>query len=244
MSNAILKTEFDQIIKTAPADMKLPIYIGKHCKDHIFYDLAELKSIAMYGEIGISAVCTTSLFSMLKARENEIRNDYFLSICYDVAYSWTFQDIPFANEYISNTCTGIYSLVHYYSMVKQTLETFAKENAERYARYKEILAKNPRLYIFEGYRGPLCQETIESIGLDLELVKEAFQNAYKYNIYILIPNCFRPENTLAHYIHTSVRIKKTIQGHSADILQNNKVLMCDIQMNWLSYNDGIDCIFH
>lgn len=107
-----------------------------------------------------------------------------MSICYDCSYSWTFKDIPFADEYISNTCTGIYNLVHYYSTVKRTLETFAKENAVQYEKYKEILAKKPRLYIFEGYRGPLCQNAIDDSGLNRDLVKEAFQNAYKFNIYI------------------------------------------------------------
>ena len=78
MNEPILKEEYEKIITSAPSDMELPVYVGKHNDELLYLDLVKAKSIAMYGTTGISSVCNTSLFSMLKAREQILRQKYFL----------------------------------------------------------------------------------------------------------------------------------------------------------------------
>ena len=127
MNEPISKEEYEKIITSAPSDMELPIYIGKHDDELLYLDLVEAKSIAMYGTTGISAVCNTSLFSMLKAREQILRQKYFLCVsCMGGGYSWSFNDIPFADEYITDSCTGVFDLLHYYNDVKRTLKKLSK----------------------------------------------------------------------------------------------------------------------
>lgn len=81
MNEPISKEEYEKIITSAPFDMELPVYIGKSGEKPLYVDLINAKSIAMYGACGISAVCDTSLFSMLKAREQVLREKYFICIC-------------------------------------------------------------------------------------------------------------------------------------------------------------------
>ena len=93
-----------------------------------------------------------------------------------------------------------------------------------FGEYKEYLAKHPRLYIFEGYCGPLSEDVLNDSGLDFAAVKEAFENAYKFHIYIIIPDCIRGKNELAESIHTSINIERTEQCYLATIIQDGKNL--------------------
>lgn len=247
MNEPISKEEYEKIITSAPSDMELPIYIGKHDDEPLYLDLVKAKSIAMYGAVGISAVCNTSLFSMLKAREQVLRQKYFLCVsCVGGFYSWSFNDIPFAHEYITNPCTAIYDILHYYNSVKNMLNKLSGMTEDErkvsdciysFEEYKEYLAKHPRLYIFEGYGGPLSESILNNSGLDFAAVKEAFENAYKFHIYIIIPDCIRGKNELAESIHTSINIERTEQCYSATIMQDGKTLEENICMSWCSENN-------
>ena len=233
--------EFEQIVKDAPQDMKLPIYFGKVDGMLVYMDLTELKSVAMFGQVGISAVCNTVLFSMLKARKQEIIDQYFLSVCcIGGAYSWNFKSIPFANEYIADACTAVYSLLNYYNTVKRTLkklsqmsdEEFEKSNyVHNYEGYKEYIKRHSVIYIFEGFGGPLQKGVLDESGLDIDAVKEAFENAYKYGIYIMVTDCFMETNQLAESLHACVNIEQTKEFyHIATIIQNSKVVKANILM--------------
>ena len=242
MNEPISKEEYEKIITSAPSDMELPVYVGKHNDELLYLDLVKAKSIAMYGTTGISSVCNTSLFSMLKAREQILRQKYFLCVsCVGGYYSWSFNDIPFAHEYITDPCVAIYDLLHYYNSVKNTLIKLSgmTEDERKYSgyiysfgEYKEYLAKHPRLYIFEGYCGPLSEDVLNDSGLDFAAVKEAFENAYKFHIYIIIPDCIRGKNELAESIHTSINIERTEQCYLATIIQDSKNLEEKICMSW------------
>ena len=244
MNDPISKEEYEKIIASAPSDMQLPVYIGKRNDELLYLDLVKAKSIAMYGEIGISAVCNTSLFSMLKAREQILRQKYFLCVsCVGGAYSWSFDDIPFADEYITDACTALYDLLYYYNRVKRSLKELSEMTDDEfedsdyiysYEGYKEYLAKHPRLYIFEGWLGPLSEGILNNSGLELSAVKEAFENAYKFHIYIIIPDCIRGKNELAESIHTAVNIGLTEKNCSATIIQDEKIIGEEICMDWLS----------
>ena len=241
MNEPISKEEYEKIITSAPSDMELPVYVGKHNDELLYLDLVKAKSIAMYGTIGISSVCNTSLFSMLKAREQILRQKYFLCVsCVGGYYSWSFNDIPFAHEYITDPCTAVYDILHYYNSVKSTLNKLLRmtEDERKYSgyiysfgEYKEYLAKHPRLYIFEGYCGPLSEGVLNDSGLDFAAVKEAFENAYKFHIYIIIPDCIRGKNELAESIHTSINIERIEQCYLATIIQDGKTLKENICMN-------------
>lgn len=244
MNEPISKEEYEKIITSAPFDMELPVYIGKSGEKPLYVDLINAKSIAMYGACGISAVCDTSLFSMLKAREQVLREKYFICICCTNGYySWGFKDIPFADEYITDPCTAIYDLLHYYNLVKRTLvelsemtedERIASGYIYSYEEYKEYLAKHPRLYIFEGYCGPLSEGILKNSDLDLDAVKDTFENADKFHIYIFIPDCIRGKNELAESIHTSVNIVWTEKCYSASITQDGEIMKDNICMDWCS----------
>ena len=131
MNEPISKEEYEKIITSAPSDMELPIYIGKHYDEPLYLDLVKAKSIAMYGTTGISSVCNTSLSSMLKAREQVLRQKYFLCVsCVGGGYSWGFHDIPFAHEYITDPCTAVYDILHYYNSVKNTLNKLSKRTED------------------------------------------------------------------------------------------------------------------
>lgn len=247
MNEPISKEEYEKIITSAPSDMELPVYVGKHNDELLYLDLVKAKSIAMYGTTGISSVCNTSLFSMLKAREQILRQKYFLCVsCVGGCYSWGFNDIPFAHEYITNPCTAIYDILHYYNSVKNTLNKLSRMTEDErkvsdyiysFEEYKEYLAKHPRLYIFEGYGGPLSDSILNDSGLDFAAVKEAFENAYKFHIYIIVPDCIRGKNKLAESIHTSINIEWTEQCYSATIMQDGKNLEENICMSWCSENN-------
>ena len=247
MNEPISKEEYEKIITSAPSDMELPVYVGKHNDELLYLDLVKAKSIAMYGTTGISSVCNTSLFSMLKAREQILRQKYFLCVsCVGGYYSWSFNDIPFAHEYITDPCVAIYDLLHYYNSVKNTLIKLSgmTEDERKYSgyiysfgEYKEYLAKHPRLYIFEGYCGPLSEDVLNDSGLDFAAVKEAFENAYKFHIYIIIPDCIRGKNELAESIHTSINIERTEQCYLATIIQDGKTLEENVCMSWCSENN-------
>lgn len=242
VNDPISKKEYEKIIASAPSDMELPVYIGKRNDELLYLDLVKAKSIAMYGEVGISAVCNTSLFSMLKAREQVLRQKYFLCVsCVGGFYCWSFNNIPFADEYITDACTAIYDLLHYYNSVKNTLSKLSgmSENERKASdyiysleEYQEYLAKHPRLYIFEGWLGPLSEGILDNSGLELNSVKEAFENAYKFHIYIIIPDCIRGKNELSGSIHTSVNIERTEKCYTATIIQDCKKMEDNICMDW------------
>lgn len=240
MSRHLSKEDYEKIIATAPSDMELPIYVGKSGEKHIYIDLIKAKSIAMYGDCGISEVCSTSLFSMLKASERVLRQKYFTCVsCVGGYYSWGFDDIPFADEYITEPCTAVYDLLHYYNTAKKTLEDLSRMTEDdrkssgyiySYEEYKEYLAKHPRLYIFEGYCGPLSEGVLKNSDLDLAAVKEAFENAYKFHIYIFVPDCIRSKNELAKNIHTAVNVERAQNHYLATIVQEGKIVAENICM--------------
>lgn len=245
MSNFISKDKYEKIIAPSPTTMKLPIYIGESNDGPFYLDLTKEKSIAMYGKCGISAICSTSLFSMIKAREHILRQNYFICIsCKRGYYDWNIKDIPFADEYITDTCTAVYDLVHYFNSVKNTLSKLSTMSEDErkdsgyifsYQEYVKYLAKHPRIYIFEGYQGPLAKGILDNCGLNFNTIKEVFKNAYKFHIYILIPNCIRDKNELAESIHTSINIERTNKCYYAKIVKNKQVVKDHIHMVW--YNE-------
>ena len=56
MNEPISKEEYEKIITSAPSDMELPVYVGKHNDELLYLDLVKAKSIAMYGTTGISSI--------------------------------------------------------------------------------------------------------------------------------------------------------------------------------------------
>lgn len=241
MYNSLSYEEFNQIVASAPADMQLPIYIGKHNNEPVYVDLVKAKSIAMHGEYGVSGVCLTSFLSMLKARGQVLRKKYFL--CASCFNGFNFICIPFAVDHITNSCTTIYDLLHCYNYRKNTLKKLSEmtpdelkdsDNIYSYEEYEEYLAKNPRLYIFEGCFGQLSEDTLNDSGLNLDAVKEAFEDAYKFHIYILISYCVIGKNALAKSIHTSVNVKRTEKGHCAELIQDGAIIEKNICADYLS----------
>lgn len=246
MKNPISKEEFNQIVLNAPQQMQLPIYLGKINGKYVYKDLCELKSTAFWGRTGISAVCNLALFSMLHAREAEIKENYFLCVQSAIdGMSWFFKDIPFANEYIVNPCTAVYDILICYRNRKNTFkrisemsdEELKEDYAMTYEKYKKYVANHPRLYIFEGFGGPLSKYikySMDETGLDLTEVMEAFENAHRYHIYIFVPNSTRGKNELAESIHTSVNIERTQDGdYIATVVQDDTVIAKDLCMDWI-----------
>ena len=123
MNEPLSKEEYEKIIASAPCDMELPVYIGKHNNKPCWIDLIKAKSIAMNGFIGISNSCYTSLTSLVKTSGQILQQKYF--ICVNCPISSLIREaIPFENEYITNTCTAIYhrmktsSIINSYSTTR------------------------------------------------------------------------------------------------------------------------------
>lgn len=216
----IAEQKFKEIIENAPSDMMFPMYFGVKDGVAIYKDLKDMKSVAMFGDTGISAKCYMPVYSMFLSRAAEFEFCTPVLVCAPTPVPIRI-DEPIINEYICDARVGMHSLIYEYQ---------GRKNMESEKNSSQYYEKHPKVYIFDGYCGPLQKDILEGSKVDIAEAQEALENAYKYGLYVIITNNIRPGSKLTESIHT--RVQMCFKEPNISIEQGDNILT-DIECGWI-----------